>query len=348
MEKRNRVSATTYNAPADSATKKVRINSPKSSLPKVVKSLPPKSSPKTPLLKDVPPPMVTATTKSSPPKGSPKTSPIEVSPPKVVASAKGPKLASPPKLATSLKSPPTKVLSPPPASKKSPPKTSPIEVSPPKVVASAKGPKLASPPKLATSVKSPPTKVLPQPQTNNKALMPVTGKYPSPPKRPSSLPPKPRAAEAGQVFIHDITPTTDMSNLTVRGRITAVILAVHAGLNTMLILLNQVTTTIGITIWLREKTAGEVFARMPQEGHVVQISRVTAKKAMYDSAKYHEAALSAGTGICIQIIDDPIALAASPFTYDPILLPSNRSASNSASYSQPPPALNLDSFYEGF
>ena len=73
------------------------------------------------------------------------------------------------------------------------------------------------------------------------------------------------------------------------------------------------------------------------------ISKVNAKKSGFDPARYHEAMLSGGEKIGIQIVDDPAVVVGSPFSFDPILLPGERSASSSQM-----PDLNVDNFYEGF
>lgn len=259
--------------------------------------------------------------------------------------ARKPKDASPPKTTS-----PTNVSSPKPAQPKA---SKPQDASPPKITSP---PKVSSPPKPAHTAKvtSPPkanTSLKVSSPPNSKTVTPITVKFPSPPRRPSTLPPKHRPAEGGHVKIDDITPTSDMTNKTVRCRVNSVTHRVLGGNNMVEIIVSQVTSTIGVQIWLREKIPQHVFPRMPQEGHILQISRVNAKKSTFDPARYHEAMLSAGEKIVLQFVDDKATIEACRFVHDPIPLNGDSrsaSVSTSASQSQAIPELNLDTFFDDF
>ena len=310
MDKRHRVPANVYNAPDESSTK-VKKTTGKKDVTSNIAPHPSKGH-------HAAPPKRTAT-----PQRHSKPAPKKKSPNNVAPS---PKTGTPPKAAT------------PHAKQAPPPKTD------------ASSPKHASPPKAATPPKTPSVKVVaspPKTATPKKAttpVVPVTVHYPPPPKRPSTQPATVRpSAEGGQVLIHSITPSTNMSGKIVRGRVTGVTQKMIGDNNMLEIQLTQVNATIGVQVWLREKKATQVFARMPEEGHIVQVSKVYAKKSAFDPAHYHEAMLSGGEKIGIQIVDDPAVVDGSPFGFDSILLPGERSASTSQL-----PDLNVANFYEGF
>ena len=358
MDKRHRVPTNVYNAPDESSTKVKKTTGKKDVTSNIAPhpstdhhEAPPKST-ATPQRHSKPAPKKNSPNNvaSSPKKGTPPkaATPRAKHAPPPKADAASPKHASIPKAATPpAKQAPQPVVASPKHASSPKAATPPAKQAPPPVEPS---PKHASPPKAGTPPKTPLAKLVaspPKTATPKKAptpVVPVTVQYPPPPMRPASQPAKvPPPAEGGQILIHAITPTTNMSDKIVRGRITGVTQKVLNGNNMMEILLNQVTSTIGVQVWLREKKPSEVFARMPQEGHIVQISKVTAKKSAFDPARYHEAMLSGGDKIRIQIVDDPAVVVGSPFSFDPILLPGERSASSSQM-----PDLNVDNFYEGF
>ena len=332
MDKRHRVPANVYNAPDESSTK-VKKTTGKNDVTSNIAPHPSKGH-------HAAPPKRTAT-----PQRNSKPAPKKNNPNNVAPSQK---TGTPPKAAT------------PPAKKAPlPVATSPKHASSPKAAAPpakqahlpvATSPKHASPPKAATPPKTPSVKVVaspPKTATPKKAttpVVPVTVHYPPPPKRPSTQPATVRpSAEGGQVLIHTITPSTNMSGKIVRGRVTGVTQKMIGDNNMLEIQLTQVNATIGVQVWLRDKKATQVFARMPEEGHIVQVSKVYAKKSAFDPAHYHEAMLSGGEKIGIQIVDDPAVVDGSPFGFDSILLPGERSASTSQL-----PDLNVANFYEGF
>ena len=322
MDKRHRVPANVYNAPDESSTK-VKKTSGKKDVTSNIAPHPSKGH-------HAAPPKRTATPQRNSKPAPKKNNPNNVAPSQKTGTP--PKAATPP--AKQAPQPKTDATSPKHAS---PPKaaTPPAKQAPQPVVTA---PKNASPPKAATPPKTPSVKVATTP------VVPVTVNYPPPPKRPSTQPATVRpSAEGGQVLIHSITPSTNMSGKIVRGRVTGVTQKMIGDNNMLEIQLTQVNATIGVQVWLRDKKATQVFARMPEEGHIVQVSKVYAKKAAFDPAHYHEAMLSGGEKIGIQIVDDPAVVDGSPFGFDSILLPGERSASTSQL-----PDLNVANFYEGF
>ena len=190
------------------------------------------------------------------------------------------------------------------------------------------------------------------------SVTPVAGaptKFPPAPTRPAHLAPiKPKAKEGGQQFIHDIRHDSDMSMKTISCRVNIVNPKVliakgtRQEINLLELVVSQVTSSIGIQIWLGNKKPEEVFARMPEVGHIVQISRVTAKKASYDSMRYNEAMLSSNEKIVMIIVDDKETNDKCKFEHDPIINDYSRSQSVSTTASQAIPELNLGSFLEGF
>ena len=192
------------------------------------------------------------------------------------------------------------------------------------------------------------------------SVTPVAGaptKFPPAPTRPAHLAPiKPKDKEGGQQFIHDIRHDSDMSMKTVSGRVNIVNPKVliakgtQQEINLLELVVSQVTSSIGIQIWLGTKKPGEVFAHMPEVGHIVQFSRVTAKRASYDLLRYNDALLSSNEKIVMFIVDDKETNDKCKFVHDPIFNDNSRSQSVSTTASQaiPIPDLNLGSFLEGF
>ena len=275
-------------------------------------------------------------------KSSPTHKQTDASPPKATKVSTSPKadtspLWSPPKIASPPK-PGTPHVTSPPKSKQATPKTA-FE---------------SSPPKGDTRISSSPRK---PPVSKNTPLTPVVvdpHKDPPPPGRPAHLPQKAKAVDAGQALIHQITASTDMSNKTLSCRVNSVTPKVltnkttGAPINYMEMVLSQVNASIGCQIWLGDKAPHTVFKRMPQENHIVQISRVFVKKSSYDAARYHEVMLSGDHRINIHIVDDENTVANCPFVYDPVFLDMERSQSVSTTASLPIPELNLASFLSGF
>ena len=302
-EKRERTPSKVYNAPDDSACKKRAKPTTRQNRP---------ASPKDTTLKAASSPQPTIEIVASPPKT--------------------PTVSSAPKAATPL-------VTSPPKSQQAPPK---IVASPPKTN------KIFSPPKAATPLVASPPKTQQAPRST--PLTPVVvgqQKFPPPPGRPAHLPAKAKATDAGQALIHQITASTDMSNKTLSCRVNSVISKVLTAkatcqpINYLEMVLSQVNSSIGCQVWLGDKTPHMVFKRMPEENHIVQISRVHIKKSTYDAARYNEVMLSANEKINIHIVDDEETVIKCPFVYDPILLNvDGRSQSVSTTASLPIPELN--------
>ena len=82
-----------------------------------------------------------------------------------------------------------------------------------------------------------------------------------------------------------------MSNKTLSCRVNSVISKVLTSkstghpINYLEMVLSQVHSSIGCQVWLGDKTPNMVFKRMPEENHIVQISRFFIKKSTFDAAR---------------------------------------------------------------